>query len=238
MRKLSLWARHHASHARILIVIGRCLLFFIACFLANQSIYFGLKWSPLWIYFFIIVFFIAGATYPSKKTFENYRVRKIYDLVVCICGFFITFSMIRQLNSPSFFYATSYAAVPIKPSPYKYAGSKQMLEQFHSGEKTKFSRKEKRLIKKEFKYQLVQYGKAKITGRKANAEQAVLIILACIAAVGLFYLLLGLACALSCNGSETAALIVAIVGTAAIVWGLIAVIRAISQNGGKKRPEK
>ena len=70
-------------------------------------------------------------------------------------------------------------------------------------------------------------------GKKADAEQVALIILACIAAVGLLYLVMALACTLSCNGSDAAAVIVAILGLAGIIWGLIAVIRAINRKKTK-----
>jgi hypothetical protein len=140
-----------------------------------------------------------------------------------------------QLNKPVFVYETAQATTITKPSPYKYAEAKRLLEQFKNGEKTKFTAKEKRIIKKEFKYQLFQYSKAKVTGDKSNAETALLILLACIAAVGLFVLLAGLACNISCNGSEAAALILFIFGTAAIIWGLVKVIRSIQRKRTKSK---
>ncbi|MBO9683200.1 MAG: hypothetical protein J7502_11125 [Flavisolibacter sp.] len=231
MRKLSFWAKHHPVPARIFIIISRIFLFFIACFLGKQLAAFGIGLSPLWIYFFIGVFFIAGATYPQKRSSSNYLKRKLYDLVIAGCGFFITLSFVVQLDSP--FYATAQAAVPVNPSPYKYAEAKILLKQFKNGEKTKFTGKEKRIIRKEFNYQLLQYGKAKITGNKADAEQAILIFLACIAAVGLLYLVAALACTLSCNGSDAAAVIVGILGLAGVIWGLIALIRAINRKKTK-----
>ena len=231
MRKLSLWAKHHTALARILIVISRILLFFIACFLGKQLTVLGIGLSPLWIYFFIAVFFIAGATYPRKRPSSNYLKRKLYDFAVAGCGFFITLSLVVQLDSP--FYATAQAAVPVNPSPYKYEEAKILLEQFKRGEKIKFTGKEKRIIRKEFNYQLLQYGKAKITGNKADAEQAILIFLACVAAVGLLYLVAALACTLSCNGSDAAAVIVGILGLAGVIWGLIALIRAINRKKTK-----
>jgi hypothetical protein len=231
MRKLSLWAKHHPVFARIIIIISRILLFFIACFLGKQLTFYGIGLSPLWIYFFIAVFFIAGATYPRKRSSSNYLKRKLYDFTVAACGFLITLSLVAQLDKP--FYATVQATVPVDQSPYKYAEAKKLLEQFKNGEKTKFRGKEKRIIRKEFNHQLFQYAKAKITGKKADADQALLIILACIAAVGLLFLVLSLACTLSCNGSDAAAVIVAILGLAGVIWGLVAVIRAINRKNKK-----
>lgn len=231
MRKLSFWAKHHPVLARITIIVSRILLILIACFLGKQLLASGIELSPLWIYFFIGLFFVAGATYPRKRSSFNYLKRKLYDFTVAACGFFIMLSLVTQLDKP--FYATVQATVPVDQSPYKYSEAKNLLEQFKNGEKTKFSGKEKRIIRKEFNYQLLQYAKAKITGKKADADQALLIILACIAAVGLLFLVMSLACTLSCNGSDAAAIIVAVLGLAGIIWGLIAVIRAINRKKTK-----
>lgn len=227
MRKLSVWAKHYGAYARIIIIISRILLILIAYFLAKQLPLFGLEVSPLWVYFFIAVFFIGGATYPSERSARNYSKRKLSDLIVALSGFALTFCGFTQLNQPLSIYETAQGSALVNPSPYKYAEAKRLLEQYQKGEKTKFSPKEKRIIKKEFKYQLIQYAKAKVTGNKANGEEAVLIILASIAAVGLLYLVLALSCTLACNGAEGAATALAILGTAAVIWGLIAVIRSI-----------
>jgi hypothetical protein len=229
MRNLSWWAKLHPASARSIIIISHCLLALIAYFLGTQLLQFGIEISPSWICFLILVFFVAAATYPSKGK-GNYTRRKLYDLIAAACSFFIMLCVTNQLDRPFVFHQNVQAAIKVEPSPYKNAEAKKLLEQFKNGEKTKFTRKEKRIIKSEFKYQLGQYAKAKITGRKVTAEQTLLIILACIGAVGLLYLLAGLACSISCNGSEALALIVFIAGTVAIVWGLIAIIRSINKK--------
>ena len=63
-------------------------------------------------------------------------------------------------------------------------------------------------------------------------------ILAIIGALGLFLVVAALACGLGCNGSGTGAIAVAVLGTAAIVFGLIAVIRAIQRKGNKQPPKE
>jgi len=60
--------------------------------------------------------------------------------------------------------------------------------------------------------------------------------LAVIVALGLAALVGALACELSCNGSEGAALLVGIGGTALIIFLLIITIRAIKR--GKKEPKE
>jgi hypothetical protein len=240
MRKLSLWAKCHPVQARITIIISRILLIWISYWLGTQLSKSGIALSPLWIYFFIAAFFIAGATYPSKRSSNNYGKRKLYDCIVACCGFFIVLSLVSQLNKPVPIYETAQATAFTTPSPYKYAEAKKLLDQFEKGEKTKFTAKEKRIIKNEFKYQLFQYAKAKITGNKTDGGQAALIILTCIAAVGLLFLVLSLACTLSCNGSDAAAVVVGILGTVAVVWGAVALIRSIQrkQSGKKSKPSQ
>lgn len=233
MRNLSYWAKHHPVYARIIIVVSRCVLAAIAYFLGWQLLQFDIGLSPLWIYFFILLFFVTGATYPQARNWENYKSRKFYDLVIASCGFFIVLCLANQLNKPFTLYQNAQATVSVEPSLYKNAEAKKLLEQFQKGEKTKFTAKEKRIIKREFKYQLGQYVKAKVLGKKATADQVLLIILACIAAVGLLYLLAALSCTIACNGADALAIVVFVAGTAAIVWGLIRIIRSISRKRRK-----
>jgi hypothetical protein len=235
MRTLSFWAKHHPLYARIIIIISRCLLLCIAYFLGTRLVQSGVELSPLWLCFFVVVFFITGAVYPREPSTKNYAVRKRSDLIIACCSFLLMICVANDLNKPLPFYQTAQAVVPTDPLPYKYSEAKKLLEQFEKGEKKKFSLKEKRIIRREFNYQLLQYAKAKISGRKTDAGQTALIILACIAAVGLLYLVAALACSLSCNGSDVAAVIVGILGTAAIIWGLIAVIRSINHKKPKTK---
>lgn len=234
MRKLSYWAKHYPVHARVIIVFSHCLLIYLGYFLGVQLLKIDIALSPLWLYFLIAIFFAAGATYPSKR-WGSYAKRKTYDLIVACCSFLMVLCVSNQLNAPVGISGTVQATTVINPSPYKYAEAKKLLEQFKNGEKTKFTSKEKRIIRKEFNYQLLQYAKAKVTGDKSNAETALLILLACIAAAGLFVLLAALACNISCNGSEAAALILFIFGTAAIIWGTVKVIRAIERRRSKTK---
>ena len=92
-------------------------------------------------------------------------------------------------------------------------------------------------MKQEFKTQLKNYVAAKLSGNKAGGDRAGLIILAIIGALGLLYLLAALSCGIACNGAEGLAIAVLILGTAGIIWGLIAVIRAIKRGRKKEMKE-
>jgi hypothetical protein len=78
--------------------------------------------------------------------------------------------------------------------------------------------------------QLKKYAVAKVTGDKKAGDNAGLIILAIVGALGLLILVGALACNISCNGGTGGAIAVALLGTAAVVIGLIAVIRSIKRK--------
>ena len=73
--------------------------------------------------------------------------------------------------------------------------------------------------------------------RQAKAD-AGLKILAIVAAIGLLLLVGALACELSCNGSDAAAIIVGVLGTAAIIIGLVAVLKAIKKKQQRRVQEQ
>jgi hypothetical protein len=83
-------------------------------------------------------------------------------------------------------------------------------------------------LKHEFFIQVKHYVKAKVKGDAPTAEKAITVVLVIGAAVGLTYLLAGLACSLSCSGAEGLALLVTIIGLSAIIFGSIVLIRTIT----------
>ena len=136
--------------------------------------------------------------------------------------------------------AVSFASnVITKATP----SAEEILASLQYRDKSSLTRQEKRILKEEFKKQIKIYAVAKITGNKDGASKAVLIILTIIAAIGLLTLLAALACSLSCNGSDAAAVIVGVLGAAAIIWGTIVLVNRISRGPKKKsgnptEPEK
>jgi len=89
-------------------------------------------------------------------------------------------------------------------------------------------------LKEEFKKQIKVYAVAKIKGNNDGAGKALLIALTIIGAVGLLYLVAALACTLACNGSDAAAVIVAILGAAAVIWLTVVIIQRISRGPKKE----
>jgi hypothetical protein len=114
--------------------------------------------------------------------------------------------------------------------------AQEILSSLQSGRNNKsLTRAEKRILKKEFRHQLKVYVAAKIKGDSSGADQALLILLAIIAACGLLYLVAALACSLSCSGSDAAAVLVALVGTVGVIWLLIYVIKQITHAKKKDK---
>ncbi len=146
----------------------------------------------------------------------------------------MVFLLADQLNQPVNSISSAAAAIHVKETRYKNPEAQKILAAVKAGEKTKLSAREKKIIRKEFKWQLKKLAVEIVTGRKADGEQTALIILACIAAGGLLFLVAGLACSIGCGGSDVGAGAVAILGTAAVVWGLVVVIKAINRSAKKR----
>jgi hypothetical protein len=237
MKKISLWAKFHPDSARIIIVAAHFLLVTIAFQLSAQIARQNIKFSGSWIYIFIVAFFLAALCYPHGRTAGgskwHYTKRKTLDLVVVSLGFCLFFLVANELNAPRIS-PGSATALTIKKPLYKNPEAEKLLILFREGQKKSFTKKEKRVIKQEFNYQVKEYAVAKITGDKAKQNTAVPIILCCVAAVGLLFLVASLACSLDCGGSATGALLVGILGTAAVIFGLVVAIKAINRKAQKK----
>lgn len=241
MRRLSTWAKLNPWKARFIIIAGHFLLGGIAYFLSMQLVDAGRELSSLFLCCCIGVFIITAAVYTiikkKEKNAENKQYffirRKTGDLLIGICTFCMACWVFTNFHQylPQFYPASQ--ATSVGPSAEKPT-AEEILNSLQYRDKKSLTRTEKRILKKEFRKQLKIYAKAKITGNKLEANKALLIILAVIAACGLISLLAGLACTISCNGSETLAFILFVVGTAGIIWLLVITINAIHRKKKKK----
>jgi uncharacterized membrane protein HdeD (DUF308 family) len=233
MLKLSYWAKDHRYAARILVVIIHCLLIWMGWNAAE--IFYGsqIHVSPVWLPLFAFIFLGIAFIYPARKEkryISSFKKRKLLDFLSGLCGFILVFLLMAQLNQGTGFGNAAMGIEPVKPSAYKNPAAEKLITAYKLGEKTSFTRREKRVLKNEFKYQLGQYAKSTLRGNKTNTDETGVIILTIIAAVGLLYVLAAISCSLSCNGSDGAAVVVLLVGIAAIVWGIIAVIKGIHRR--------
>jgi O-antigen/teichoic acid export membrane protein len=231
MRSISYWARHNPLTAKFYIVLIKGILIFLAVYAGILFSKMQVTISPLALVITVMAAILIAILYPQKKKTQRpgfYLRQKLSDFLLAACSFVCFTSIANNLESvtPSSF--NLYANVPItKPT------AKQILSSLPYRDKNSLSRLEKRILKKEFNHQLGVYAKSKLMGNNEEAGDAALIILTIVVALGLMALLALLVCNLSCGGADAAAVLVAIFGTAAIVWGVVMVIKRINRKSKK-----
>ena len=242
MRKLSLWARHHKKAARLIIVSSFLLLTIIGYYAGTWMNELGISLSET-ILFLAVLLYIAGViSYPQRHESQNRSKSKSFYIrqKICDTGLAVsTFLMIVYLaNQPGTFIHTFIPAnaisgnnlvLPKDSSAKTYKSIREFSASIKDKEGKLLKWKERKKLLKE------QVRSIKKADNLSKGDKAGLIVLAVIVALGLAALVGALACELSCNGSEGAALLVGIGGTALIIFLLIITIRAIKK--GKKEPK-
>jgi hypothetical protein len=244
MRKLSVWAKRHPWSARVIIILSHILLLLLAWYTGSTLINLNVFLPGLLLFAFMVVYLSAVLFYPSKseKHFLSkqlfYIKQKACDFSLAAASYGMVVCLANKGNGMNYIFQPAFGIEVLNTTGKKERPSAaEILESLKCRDKSTLTREEKRILKKEFRLQLKNYAVAKLTGNKDKATDAGLVILAIVAAVGLWFLLAALACNIACNGMEGAAVIVLILGTAGIIIGLIAVIRAITR-GSKKKLEK
>lgn len=242
MKQVSLWARNHQWKARITMIIAWIILTALAIFIGTTLTGLNITLSSTTLLIIVATFFATVFYYPSRsqKTFHGsntfYIRQKICDFLLAVCSFYM---ILYSANKPNTIFQESdniYAA-SIEPSLAKDSSAKtyRSIKEFSISIKDADG---KMLKWKERKKLLKQQVKAiKRSSDLSNGEQALLIVVSILVALGLFLLVASLACSLSCNGSGAAAVLVMLAGTGLIVFLLVLAIRGI-QGKKKKRKEK
>ena len=241
MRKISLWAKHHPRTARVYIIIIKILLAAMAWFVSRSLIEMDIILPGGIGLAALLIFFLAALLYPSKSGTKSssrshfYIKQKSCDFTLVACTFIM---MVSIINNQQYRIAINslHASTNIIASSEPTA--EQILTSLKDSDKKKLTRLEKRILKQEFKKQLKVFTTASLACDKKGSDQAGWIILTIIVALGLTFLLTALVCSLSCGGAEGIAVVVAILGLAAIIWGTIAMIKKIKRKEKKKVPEK
>lgn len=240
MKKISRWAKSNAWKARLIIIVSHILILLLAWFTGSEIS--GLSDTlPAYLKIvFVLVFIIAAFSYPIHrdrsigKSKYSYAKQKTCDFLLVLS----TFGMVTGIaasgeisfGSLSPLYASTPSAIHSNGDPT----AAEILASLKHRDKNSLTRAEKRILKTEFKKQLKIWTLAEISGNKEEGSKAGLIVLAIVGAIGLFFLVASLSCSLSCNGSDAAAIVVLLIGTAAIVLGLLAVLRSIQRKRTKK----
>ena len=237
MKKISIWANLNRNRARALIVVMKLTLAVMAYY-TGISLYNMQVVLPAGNIDAIIGTLVLAAIvfYPSKKHTASekkfrYLKQKCCDFVLAACSFVMIATMV---NTPE-------AIIQLSPEAYgssiiikKGERATEILKTLDTREKASLSHKEKRILRKEFVRQLKVYAVAAATGNKQKSDDALKIILVIIGALGILYLLSALVCGLSCSGSDTAAIIIGLLGLVAVIWGVVVLIKRITRGPKKE----
>ncbi|MGN6531322.1 MAG: hypothetical protein ACTHK0_06185 [Ginsengibacter sp.] len=239
MKKISWWAKRHKLHARVIIVVSFIFLNMLAFFTGQFLSQLGIFISEAFLFGCFFIFLIAFLAYPLRKWKETmpkplwyYRLQKSCDFILAASTFCMIVCLSNQPESFFQFYPKIKAVAvtfPSKSTAKHYKSIGDFYSSLNDGKGNEIKWKERKRLLKE-----------QVTGIKkdntlSKGGKIALIIFSCLAALGLLYLVAGLSCSLSCSGSDAAAVIVGIGGTALVVFLLIWAIRAIN---GKKRKSK
>ncbi|PVD49726.1 hypothetical protein DC498_22370 [Terrimonas sp.] len=226
MKKISSWAMYHAVQARLIMLLIKIVLFFLALYTGNQlqeqGIYFSDKAFSLVLLFFIVAVFIYPDKRQKKVYFEyRYYIRqKINDFIIALCSFFI---LIITFNTNLFsqLHNSAHASIVFPER------NNNVVVPGKDGKQEKLSIKEWRKLKAGLKKQLKRLVITKPGESGTGKNKGWKLALAIFSGVVLTALLAALACSIACNGSEVVAVIIAAVGLTGIIFGLIAWIKSI-----------
>lgn len=243
MQRISAWARHNQWQARIVITISWILLTLIGIYtgITLKEMNFILPGSVLIIsiagYLCMFLIYPYKEQRKAKRIISFYAWQKSCDMVVAGASFI---TVIFVANNPEILFSGYQVAHAVsverigRPSDSIHNRYKS-LKEFSAAIKDKDGnllkwKERKKLLK-------TQINAIRKADDMSKGNKTALIILSVIVAVGLLILVASAACSLSCNGSDVAAAIVGIGGTALVVWLLIMVIRKINGRAKKKSAE-
>ena len=240
MKKISYWAKKHKSQARIVIVASFIFLNTLAFFTGHFLNQLGIVFSPGILFGCFFIFLIALIAYPLKKRNETklnqlayYHLQKSCDFILAASTFCIIVCLSNSPERLFQFYPQIKAFVITSPSKDSTVKNYKSISDFYTslidGKGNSLKWKERKKLLKE------QVREIKKDNNTSKGEKTALIILSALVAAGLLFLVAGLSCSLSCSGSDAAAAIVGIGGTALVIFLLVLAIRAIN---GKKRKDK
>ncbi|MEO7983985.1 MAG: hypothetical protein ABI688_07880 [Bacteroidota bacterium] len=242
MKKISRWARDHKTPTRIIIVISFLLLTVLGIATGNLLKDMDIAVASAAMFICVAVYVVSALAYPAKSLKGRKLNAAAFYTRQKTCDFLLaasTFCMIVFLsNRPDqlFNYSTPLgAAIPASAAvpkdstlkSYKTIAAFSASLKDETGKSLKW--KEKKKLLKE------QISAIKKDGEMSNGGKTGLIILSVLVAIGLLALVASLACNLSCNGSEGAATLVLIGGTALIVFLLVVAIKSITRKNKKAK---
>lgn len=236
MRKISFWAKSHPRTARLYIIIIKILLAIIAWFVGRSFSRMNIGVPESLGTLTLFIFLIAALLYPSKSSSISarkyfYLKQKSCDFALAACTFIM---MVCITNNQLYPITTASAHASSNIIVSKSPTAEEILTSLKYRDKKTLTKPEKKILKREFKKQLKVFANATLSGNKKDADDAALIILVIIGAIGLTLLLSALVCSISCGGADGLAVAVALLGLTAIIWGSTVLIRRIKSGPRNK----
>ncbi len=239
MKKISAWAKDHKRSARIIIVVSVIALNILGIVTGVYLNELGISLPLSFLLFCGGLYAIGFIAYPARSLKGKklnaaafYVRQKSCDLLLIGSTFFMVSWMANHPDRLFRYGQTAQAIVPAgKPQPgdsavrtYKSIPAFIASMKDENGKTLKW--KERKKLLKE------QVRAIKRSAEPSKGGKIALIVLSVLGAVLLLYGVAALSCSLSCGGSDALAIVVAIGGTALVVWLTIVVIKSIT---GKKK---
>ena len=246
MKKLNTWAYHHRFAAQAIIFALHFFLIYAAMTLAG-SLQAALLHDQALPVFLIAVVALAGGLLlykwikrkrlPWHNNVKFYSMRAAFFLI----GLGTFLSLIAFYTSNGHLVVNQGSAVyssfvsrpapvadknPARPDYRNYASPNTYYKDLNAYYNS--------LSKKELKQErrkLLRSGEFRMADGSATIWHVLLIL----GALLVLYGIAGLACSLSCSGSDALAVVVAALGLAGVIWGTIALWRVINRNRDRKQ---
>jgi hypothetical protein len=245
MKKISLWGKNNPWKARIIIAVSHLLLTGMAIGLGIQSYLDDVRVSREMIEAFIIIFILAYFLYPirgmKKGIFTHTYIRqKKHDFILA----FSTFLFIGGATNQYAYEPLAVSDAQLHVVPVVYRLKEQQKAPSSIAAKKDFRMALKSYVK-DIKLQVKEMKRKKNNGLSLPegnyskgglvAAKVLLFLLTLSLAFFLFVGVASLACTLSCNGQEGAAVLVFIGGLSLIIFLMIISIRGIVRMGKPKK---
>ena len=240
MKKISVWAKNHKWSARIIIILSFAILNVAGIITGIMLDDLNVKIPAAVLTISFLIYFAGIIFYPSKSERKKitaslfYKKQKTCDFILA----FSTFLMLICISNDRFrsiqYFSPLQAATASKPitpadsTIRTYKSIKAFSASLKDEKRESLKWKEKKKLLKE------QIRAIKKSDELSKGAKVALIVLSVIVALGLVSLVASLACSLSCNGSDAAAILVGVGGTALVIFLLVIAIRAITGKKKKK----
>lgn len=231
MRKISFWAKEHVWQSRLIIISIYLLLNGIGWLTGNLLLEIGVALGQGTAYLLSFLFILSVMLYPVHKNRQRhkniYANRKMVDILLSsITFYFIVFT--ANQNNPYINQNSWVRATVIKNTNSSFIEEKPQAK---APIPNKSLRTKKPVLKKLLHQIKKQYRKADTAGKVGLIALAILI------AIILIYLLGALSCSIACSGSEGLAYVIFFLGTGAVIFFLVRIIRRIIKGNPNKPTE-